>query len=100
VPLHNAWADAAIAYQKKKYPEMKLVADRFGVAESLDETYRTTQDLMRANADLGGIVRLSVARARSVPARPFSMPRRPPRSQSSGRSPRAGRQADQGRRDS
>ena len=56
VPLHNAWADAAIAYQKKKYPEMKLVADRFGVAESLDDTYRTTQDLMRANADLGGIV--------------------------------------------
>jgi len=56
VPLHNAWADAAIEYQKKKYPEMKLVADRFGVAESLDDTYRTTQDLMRANADLGGIV--------------------------------------------
>jgi simple sugar transport system substrate-binding protein len=29
VPLHNAWADAAIAYQKEHYPKMKLVADRY-----------------------------------------------------------------------
>ncbi len=56
VPLHNAWADAAIAYQKKNFPEMTLVADRFGVAESLDDSYRTTQDLMRANADLKGVL--------------------------------------------
>jgi len=56
VPLHNAWADAAIAYQKKNFPEMVLVSDRFGVAESLDDSYRTTQDLMRANPDLKGIV--------------------------------------------
>jgi simple sugar transport system substrate-binding protein len=35
VPLHNAWADAAIAYQKEHYPKMKLAADRFGVGESL-----------------------------------------------------------------
>src|SRR6516164_10859913 len=27
VPLHNLWADAAIAYQKEHYPKMKLVAD-------------------------------------------------------------------------
>ena len=32
VPLHNAWSDAAIAYQKEHYPKMKLVADRYGVA--------------------------------------------------------------------
>lgn len=56
VPLHNAWADAAIAYQKKNYPDMKLVADRFGVAESLDDSYRTTQDLIRANPDLKGVI--------------------------------------------
>jgi simple sugar transport system substrate-binding protein len=30
VPLHNAWADYAIAYQKEHYPKMKLAADRFG----------------------------------------------------------------------
>ena len=34
VPLHNAWADAAVEYLGKKYPGMELVADRFGVAES------------------------------------------------------------------
>ena len=56
VPLHNAWADAAIAYQKKNYPEMVQVSDRFGVAESLDDSYRTTQDLMRANPDLKGVL--------------------------------------------
>lgn len=56
VPLHNAWADAAIAWQKKNAPKMQLVADRFGVAESLDDSYRTAQDLMRANPDLKGIL--------------------------------------------
>ena len=32
-PLHNKWADAAIAYQQKNFPKMKLVADRFPGAE-------------------------------------------------------------------
>lgn len=56
VPLHNAWADAAIAYQKKNFPKMQLVSDRFGVAENLDDSYRTAQDLMRANPDLKGFL--------------------------------------------
>lgn len=56
VPLHNAWADAAIAYQKEKYPNMTMLGDRFGVAESVDETIKTTQDQLRANPDLKGIL--------------------------------------------
>ena len=56
VPLHNKWADAAIALQKEKYPNMELVADRFGVAESMDDSYRTALDQMRANPDLKGIL--------------------------------------------
>ncbi|MFT3974805.1 MAG: substrate-binding domain-containing protein [Amaricoccus sp.] len=56
VPLHNAWADAAIAYQKEKYPNMKMLGDRFGVAESVDETIKTTQDQLRAHPDLAGIL--------------------------------------------
>lgn len=56
VPLHNAWADAAIAYQKEKYPNMEMVGQRFGVAESVDETIKTTQDQIRANPDLTGIL--------------------------------------------
>ncbi len=56
VPLHNAWADAAIAYQKEAYPDMAMLGQRFGVAESVDDTIRTTQDQLRANPDLGGIL--------------------------------------------
>ena len=56
VPLHNAWADAAIAYQKEHYPKMKLVADRYGVAESVDDSYRTTSDAMLAHPNLKGIL--------------------------------------------
>ena len=56
VPLHNKWADAAIALQKEKYPKMELVADRFGVAESIDDSYKTALDQMRANPDLKGIL--------------------------------------------
>ena len=40
VPLHNAWADAAIAYLKKNHPDMQLVGDRYGVAENVDASRR------------------------------------------------------------
>jgi simple sugar transport system substrate-binding protein len=56
VPLHNAWADAAIAYQKEHYPKMKLVADRYGVAESVDDSNRTTSDAILAHPNLKGIL--------------------------------------------
>lgn len=56
VPLHNAWADAAIAYLSAKYPEMKLVGERYGVAESVDDSRKTTLDLLAANPNLGGIL--------------------------------------------
>jgi len=56
VPLHNKWADAAVALQKSKFPNMQLVADRFGVAESLDDSFKTALDQMRANPDLKGIL--------------------------------------------
>jgi simple sugar transport system substrate-binding protein len=54
VPLHNAWADSAIAYQKEHYPKMNLVADRFGVGESLDDTKRVTHDMILAHPKLKG----------------------------------------------
>jgi simple sugar transport system substrate-binding protein len=73
VPLHNAWADAAIALQKAKYPKMQLVADRFGVAESLDDSFKTAQDQMRANPDLKGILAFGsqgpIGAAKAVEAR-------------------------------
>ena len=56
VPLHNAWADAAIAYIKANAPDMKLVGDRYGVAENVDQSRSTALDLMRANPDLKGFL--------------------------------------------
>ena len=56
VPLHNAWADAAIAYLKAKDPDMKLVGDRYGVAENVDDSRKTALDLMRAHPDLKGFL--------------------------------------------
>lgn len=52
VPLHNAWADTAIAYLKANYPEMTLVGDRYGVAEDVNASRSTALDVMRANPDL------------------------------------------------
>lgn len=56
VPLHNAWADAAIAYLKENHPEMELVGERHGVAESADDSRRTALELMSANPELGGFL--------------------------------------------
>ncbi len=56
VPLHNAWADAAIAYLKAKYPDMKLIGDRYGVAENVDDSRKTALDLLSAHPDLKGFL--------------------------------------------
>ena len=41
VTLHNLWADYAAALQKQKYPKMQQVGDRFGVSNSVDDSYNT-----------------------------------------------------------
>ena len=56
VPLHNAWADAAIAYLKANYPDMKPVGDRYGVAENVDDSRKTALDLITAHPDLKGFL--------------------------------------------
>ena len=56
VPLHNAWADFAIAYLGEKYPEMTLIGERYGVAESVDDSRKTALDLMAANPNLTGFL--------------------------------------------
>ena len=56
VPLHNAWADFAIAYLKKNNPDMKLVGERYGVAESVDDSRKTALDLIAAHPDLKGFL--------------------------------------------
>lgn len=56
VALHNLWADYAVALQKQKYPKMQQVGDRFGVSNSVDDSYKTAMDQMQANPDLKGFL--------------------------------------------
>lgn len=56
VPLHNAWADAAIEYIKKNHSEMTLVGDRYGVAEDADKSRSTALDLISAHPNLKGFL--------------------------------------------
>ncbi|MEM6763118.1 MAG: substrate-binding domain-containing protein, partial [Pseudomonadota bacterium] len=56
VPLHNAWADAAIAHLSENFPGMEVVGERHGVAESADDSRRTALELMSANPDLEGFL--------------------------------------------
>lgn len=73
VPQHKMRADAAIALQKAKYPDMHLIGDRFGCGESVDDSYRTVMDQLRAHPDLTGIVAFGsqgpIGAARAVDAR-------------------------------
>lgn len=73
VPAHNAWADAAVKWLSANCPDMKQAADRFGVAESVDDSRDTALDLIRANPDLAGIMSFgsqgTVGAARAVKER-------------------------------
>ena len=56
VPLHNAWADAAIEWMAQNHPEIELVGERYGVAENVDDSRTTALDLIAANPDLKGFL--------------------------------------------
>ncbi len=56
VPLHNAWADAAIAWLSANHPEITLVGERYGVAENVDDSRTTALDLIAAHPDLKGFL--------------------------------------------
>lgn len=56
VPLHNAWADAAIQWLAKNYPDMEVIGERYGVGENVDDSRSTALDLIAAHPDLKGIL--------------------------------------------
>lgn len=56
VPQHNLWADLLVKYQKEHYPQMFEVTKRMPVAESVDDSRRTTLDLMKAYPDMKAVV--------------------------------------------
>ena len=45
---HNEWVDAAIAYQKDKFPDMKMVGSKNETADDQQQAYAKTQELLRA----------------------------------------------------
>jgi simple sugar transport system substrate-binding protein len=55
-PMHNFWADAAIAYQKEHYPDMHLVADRFPGSDNVDASAQLMRDLTKAYPNLKGVI--------------------------------------------
>lgn len=57
VPLHNAWADAGIKWIEENCADkLKPVGDRYGVAESVDDSRSTALDIIAANPDLRGFL--------------------------------------------
>jgi simple sugar transport system substrate-binding protein len=55
-PLHNKWADAAIAYQLKNYPNMKLATSRFPGADEIDTSETVTRGVLQAYPQVRGIL--------------------------------------------
>jgi simple sugar transport system substrate-binding protein len=55
-PLHNAWADAAIAYQKANFPKMSLATSRFPGSDEVDASQQVVREALQAYPDLKGIV--------------------------------------------
>lgn len=51
---HNEWVDAAIAYQKEHYPDMKMVGSKNETADDQQQAYAKTQELLRAFPQVRG----------------------------------------------
>jgi simple sugar transport system substrate-binding protein len=51
---HNQWVDAAVAYQKEKYPNMTLVGDKNETNEDAATAYRKAQELLVAYPNIKG----------------------------------------------
>ena len=56
VPAHNLWADAALKLAKEKYPNLKVVADRFPVSEDQNAAREKTLELLRTYPNLRGFL--------------------------------------------
>ena len=51
---HNQWVDGAIAYQKEKYPNMKLVGDKNETFDDQQNAYAKAQEVLRAFPNVKG----------------------------------------------
>ena len=55
-PLHNRWADAAVAYQQAHFPEMKLATARFPGADEIDSSEQVTREVIQGYPKVTGII--------------------------------------------
>ena len=55
VPAHNIWADAGIARQKKLYPKMKMVGEKFPVSEDRNLARQKTLEILQTYPNLKGM---------------------------------------------
>ena len=67
VPAHNIWADAAIARQKAKYPDLEFI-DKFPVSEDAVASKKTALELLEKYPDLVGFITMGSAGAPAVSA--------------------------------
>jgi len=51
---HNDWVDAAIAYQKEHYPNMRLVTDKLESNEQQQTAYAKTKEILRTYPNIKG----------------------------------------------
>jgi len=56
VPAHNIWADAAIAYQEKNYPDMQLITTKQPVSEDRNAARQKTLELLSVHPDLKAVL--------------------------------------------
>jgi len=56
VPAHNIWADAGIALAKKKYPGLKMVADRYPASEDQNLARQTALEVITAHPNVKGFL--------------------------------------------
>jgi simple sugar transport system substrate-binding protein len=52
---HNEWADAAVTYQKERYPKMQLVGTRNETSDDPQKAYQIMKDLLRTYPGIRGV---------------------------------------------
>ena len=52
---HNEWVDAAIAYQKEKFPKMQLVGSKNETGDDPQKAYQIMKDLLRTYPEIKGV---------------------------------------------
>lgn len=52
---HNEWVDAAVAWQKEKYPNMQLVGTKNETGDDTQKAYQIMKDLLKTYPDIKGV---------------------------------------------